>query len=59
MTTHLNTTSPAERKPPRFGMGSFLFVLVLALIFFLLAHSMVRHRFFQGGRVHRNGSIGQ
>jgi hypothetical protein len=30
------------------------FVLVL-----LLAESMVNHRFFQGQRVHDNGSVGQ
>jgi hypothetical protein len=31
----------------------------LAVILFLLGQSMVRHRFFEGGRFHRNGSIGQ
>jgi predicted Na+-dependent transporter len=36
-----------------------LFVVFLAVIFFMLGHSMVRHRFFQGGRTHRNGSVGQ
>jgi hypothetical protein len=59
MTTYLNTTASGGRKPPRFGIGSFLFIVVLAVIFFMLAQSMVRHRFFEGGRVHRNGSIGQ
>jgi hypothetical protein len=55
----LNPTGPAQPKPPSFGTKEFLFVLFLAVIFFLLGHSMVRHRFFEGGRVHRNGSIGQ
>ena len=59
MTTHLNTTAPAGRKPPRFGIGTFLFIVALAVIFFLLAQSMVHHRFCGGGRVHPNGSIGQ
>jgi hypothetical protein len=54
-----NTPSPEVPKPPSFGVGHFVFVLFLAVIFFLLGHSMVRHRFFQGGRFHRNGSIGQ
>jgi hypothetical protein len=36
-----------------------MFAAVLAVILFLLGQSMVRHRFFQGGREHRNGSIGQ
>jgi hypothetical protein len=55
----MKTTSPAGREPPSFGIGRFLFVVVLAAVFFLLGQSMVRHRFFQGGRVHRNGSVGQ
>lgn len=59
MTTDSNTTPSAGREPPSFGLGKFLFALFLAAIFLLLGHSMVRHRFFQGGRVHRNGSIGQ
>jgi hypothetical protein len=46
-------------KPPSFGIVQFVFVTVLAVILLLLGHSMVRHRFFQGGREHRNGSIGQ
>jgi hypothetical protein len=58
MTTDLNKT-PAEGKPPWwFGVGKFLFIVVLAVIFFLLAQSMVHHRFFRGGWVNRNGSLG-
>lgn len=55
----MNTPTTAGREPPSFGIGHLLFALVLAIIFFLLAQSMVRHRFFQGGREHRNGSIGR
>ena len=58
MTTHLDTTAPERRKSPWFGIGRFLFIVILAVIFFMLAQSMVRHRFFRGGRVQRNGSIG-
>jgi hypothetical protein len=54
----VNTTPPGL-EPPSFGIGRFLFVIVLAAVFFLLGQSMVGHRFFQGGRVHRNGSVGQ
>jgi hypothetical protein len=57
--TTLNTTDPAGSKPPSFGIGQFLFVVVLAVMLLLLGQSMVRHRFFGGQRVHRNGSIGQ
>ncbi len=59
MTTPLNTRAPAGREPPSFGIRQFLFVFVLAVILFLLGQSMVHHRFFQGGREHRNGSNGQ
>jgi hypothetical protein len=55
----MNTPTPAGRVPPSFGIGQFVFVVVLAVILLLLGRSMVRHRFFQGGRDHRNGSIGQ
>jgi len=59
MAGSIHTTDPKEPEPPSFGIGHFLFIVFLAVIFFLLGQSMVRHRFFQGGRVHRNGSIGQ
>jgi hypothetical protein len=59
MTTDPNTTSPSGREPPEFGLEKFLFVVVLAIIFFLLAQSMVRHRFFRGGRINRNGTLRQ
>ncbi len=52
-------TSPPDGEPPSFGIGQFLFVGLLMVILFLLGQSMVRHRFFQGGREHRNGSVGQ
>jgi hypothetical protein len=55
----MNTPTPARREPPSFGVGQFVFVIVLLVMLILLGQSMVRHRFFQGGREHRNGSIGQ
>jgi hypothetical protein len=48
-----------EQKPPSVGTGQFVLVVILAVVLFLLGQSMVRHRFFQGGRFHRNGSVGQ
>jgi hypothetical protein len=57
MTTHSNTPAPEGDKPPSFGIGTLLFAVVLAVIFFLV-QGMVRHRFFRGGRVNPNGSIG-
>ncbi|HXM62754.1 MAG TPA: hypothetical protein VN950_17975 [Terriglobales bacterium] len=59
MTTDSNATDPAGRKPPSFGIGQLVFTVVLLVILLLLGRSMVRHRFFQGGRYHQNGSVGQ
>ena len=55
----MNTPTPARREPPSFGMGQLLFAVALVAILALLGQSMVHHRFFQGGREHWNGSIGQ
>ncbi len=59
MTPDSKPTVPAGQKPPSFGTGKLLFTVFLAVIFFLLAQSMVRHNFHQGQRMHRNGSVGQ
>ena len=59
MTTDSNATDPAGPKPPPFGIRQIVFSLVLLVILLLLGQSMVRHRFFQGGRYHQNGSVGQ
>jgi hypothetical protein len=32
-----------EPKPPSFGIGHLLFAVVLAVVFFLLGESMVKH----------------
>jgi len=48
MRTDLDTTGPENRNSTWLGIGKLLFIVVLALLFFLLAHNMVRHRFFRG-----------
>jgi len=50
MTAYSNMTGPGGRKSPSFGIGSLLFAVVLALIFYLLLLTMVRHGFFSGSR---------
>ncbi len=39
-----------EQKPPSFGIKSFLFAVVLTLLFYMLALNMVHQGFFRGGR---------
>jgi hypothetical protein len=57
MTTDLDTTRPEERNSIWLGIGKLLFIVVLAVLFFLLAHNMVRDRFFRGGWRNQHGSI--
>ena len=57
MTSDLSTTDPPERKLTASGIGRFLLVVALVVIFFLLGQSMVRHRFFRGGWVNRHGTL--
>jgi hypothetical protein len=51
--------SRPEQKRPLSGIITIVFVAVFFLLVLLLGISMVHHRFFQGERVHRNGSVGQ
>jgi len=46
-----NHQMPSGPKSPWLEIGKFLLLLVFVVAFFLLAQSMVRHRFFQGGRI--------
>ena len=59
MITDLKPKGPGREKSPWFQVGQFLFLLALAVAVFLLAQSMVRHRFFQGGRIDRYGHFKQ
>jgi hypothetical protein len=40
-----------------YQFGRVIFLVVLFFMFYLLAHSMVEHRFFQGGWYNQNGTI--
>jgi hypothetical protein len=55
----MNTTPPGEPNARWLGFAKFLFIVFFVVILFLLGQSMVHHRFFEGGRFHRNGSVGQ
>jgi zona occludens toxin (predicted ATPase) len=64
--TDLRREVPSERKtrrfevgPTFFRIGRIVFLGVLFILFFFLAHAMVHHRFFNGGRYDRNGRITQ
>ena len=51
MTTNSETAGPEGERPPSFGIGNFLFIVVLVFILVLLAQSMVRHHFCGGRRI--------
>lgn len=51
MTTISNTKSSEERQSPWLGLVKFLLLAAMFGLMFLLAQSMVAHRFFRGGWV--------
>jgi hypothetical protein len=53
MKPYSNATDPEDQKPPSFGLGSFVFAFVLAILFYLLVAAMVRHHSFRGGHPNR------
>lgn len=66
MTTHSDSAGHGEPKSHEHEFPHWVYRVVgVALVagllgsFFLLAQSMVEHRFFEGGRYHANGSVGQ
>jgi uncharacterized protein YpmS len=59
METRSNPEVQSQQKPRGAAIWKLVFMAVLALLIFLLAQSMVSHRFFRGQREHQNGSIGQ
>lgn len=59
MNTETKPTDRPEQDRRLPGVLKFLFVAVFFVVVLLLAMSMVHHRFFQGQRVHANGSVGQ
>jgi uncharacterized integral membrane protein len=59
METGSNSTPRSEQRPAAGRIWTVIFVALIFVLLFLLGRSMVEHRFFRGGRVHDNGSIGQ
>jgi hypothetical protein len=66
MVPQSDSSHQAARRRHPFAIGELLYrvskvflAAVLFVLFLLLGQSMVRHRFFRGGRYHANGSVGQ
>jgi hypothetical protein len=57
MTKNANKEVPERQKPLWFRIGQFLFFVVLAVAFYLLALSMVHHRFHRGGWLNQNQTL--
>ena len=57
MAKNSDKATPAREKSPWSQIGQFLFLIVLAVAVFLLAQSMVHHRFFRGGWYDQNGTL--
>ncbi len=59
MANGANSSPDPERETPLFQALKIGFIALFVVLLLLLGLSMVHHRFFQGGRVHHNGSVGQ
>jgi hypothetical protein len=66
MTTRSNTTAGGGRESERtriavfiYAAGKIILGAVLLVLLYLLGQSMMRHRFFQGGRINRNYTLTQ
>jgi hypothetical protein len=59
MANDANSSTPSERETPLYQALKIGFVALFVVFLLLLGLSMVHHRFFQGERVHHNGSVGQ
>jgi hypothetical protein len=57
MAKNSDEVAPAREKSPWLQIAQFLFLVGLAVAVFLLAQSMVHHRFFRGGWVNQNGTL--
>jgi hypothetical protein len=57
MTKNANKEAPERQKSLWFRIGQFLFVVVLAVAFYLLGLSMVHHRFHRGGYINQHGVL--
>jgi hypothetical protein len=59
MTKAENRLPDPERETSLFQVVTIIFVALFFAVVLMLGISMVHHRFFRGGRVHQNGSVGQ
>ena len=57
MAKNSGRAAPAREKSLWFQIGQFLFLVGLPVAVFLLAQSMVHHRFFRGGWINQNGTL--
>jgi hypothetical protein len=59
MTTNLNTPAP-EKQISRWGrVAQVVLLIAFVVVVYLLGLSMVKHRFFKGGRVDQFGHVRQ
>jgi hypothetical protein len=57
MTANSEVPRPAEQNSRWVSIARVLFVVILAVLIYLLGQSMVRHRFFRGGRINQHDRL--
>lgn len=59
MANDANSSPRPDQDTPLLQVVRITLLAVFVVLVLLLGLSMVHHRFFQGERVHHNGSVGQ
>jgi hypothetical protein len=57
MADESKSTAPERERSPWFQAGQVVFLLAMLVGVYMLAHSMVEHRFFQGGHQDKHGVL--
>lgn len=57
MANESTSTQPERERSPWFQVAQVIILLVMLVGVYLLAHSMVEHRFFRGGHMDRHGVL--
>ena len=57
MTTNMDNLSPERQMSFWFRVGQTLFLIAMAVAFYMLGTGMVHNRYFQGGHMDRHSHI--
>jgi hypothetical protein len=56
MATNREPATSDEQNSPKVGIGTFVLIIAMVILLYLLGRSMVRHHFHDGGQLNRHSS---